>query len=78
MIIVETVSMFKMVYAVDTENEDWAKDSVVCLKDREEEIAQEWLGETIVSARKVTRKQAQKLVDNGGATLDQLLIRIDD
>lgn len=73
--LVETISMFKMAYLVETSNEEWAKDSVTCLKDGDEEIKQEHLDEIIVSVRPVKKKEALKLADDPNL-LDQLTIKV--
>lgn len=63
---VETISMFRMRYLVDTSCPSYAEDYVVS-QDLEDEFTQKHLDEVIVSTREVTRAEAEStyLVDNG-------------
>lgn len=65
---VETISMFRMRYLVDTSCPSYAEDYVVS-QDLEDEFTQKHLDEVIVSTREVTREEAERiyLADNGFA-----------
>ena len=65
---VETISMFRMRYLVDTSCPSYAEDSVVS-QDLEDEFTQKHLDEVIVSTREVTKEEAERiyLADNGFA-----------
>lgn len=62
-VMVETVSMFRMRYMVEVPKgkKEYALDTVVC--NEAKEFSQEHLGETIVSHRVVTKKEALKICD---------------
>jgi len=59
--LVEALSQYRMVYVVDTEKAEWAKDSVAA--EEVQEFGQDWLGETIVSAREVDDDEAIRVHD---------------
>jgi hypothetical protein len=50
-----------MVYVIDTEKAEWAKDSVVC--EEVQEFGQQWLGETIVSSREINDDEVIRVHD---------------
>lgn len=69
-VLVETVSMFRHRYMVEVpvgtddygnDKKDWALDTVTC--NDAKEFSQEHLGETIVSHRVVSKKEALALCD---------------
>ena len=59
--LVEALSQYRMVYVVDTEKAEWAMDSVAA--EEVQEFGQQWLGETIVSAREVDEDEAIRVHD---------------
>jgi len=77
--LVEALSQYRMVYVVDTENAEWAKDSVAA--EEVQEFGQDWLGETIVSAREIDDDEAIRVHDElndylKGWTREQKLARV--
>lgn len=68
-VLVETVSTFRMTYAIEVPEgkADWALDEVTM--DAAKEMAQEHLGEQIFSYRTVTKKQYLKEFDARNAYL---------
>jgi hypothetical protein len=59
--IVECISMFRIRYVIDTDNDDWAGDTVVMEEARE--FSQHHLGEQIVSIRTIDREEYLRLFD---------------
>lgn len=59
--LVEALSQYRMVYVIDTEKAEWAKDSVVC--EEVQEFGQQWLGETIVSSREINDDEVIRVHD---------------
>lgn len=68
-VLVETVSMFRMRYAVRVPKgkSEWALDTVTC--DEAKELSQEHLTETIVSHRVITEKEYLDIYDDDNAYL---------
>jgi hypothetical protein len=63
LVLVETVVMMRMRYVVETPDghPEYALDAVAC--DEATEVSQEFLDETIVSHRKISKKKFIKLFD---------------
>jgi hypothetical protein len=70
LVLVETISQFRMRYVVEVpvgidqygnDKTLWALDTVTCEEARE--FSQEFIGETIVSHRSVSQKEALKIFD---------------
>lgn len=59
--LVETVSMFRIRYAVEAECADYAKDTVTC--NEAQELSQLHLDEIITSAREITDAEYLKIFD---------------
>ncbi len=59
--LVEALSQYRMVYVIDTENAEWAKDSVAA--EEVHEFGQDWLGEMIISAREIDDDEAIRVHD---------------
>lgn len=68
-VLVETVSMFRMRYAVRVPKgkSEWALDTVTC--DNANELSQEHLTETIVSHRVISEKEYLEIYDKDNAYL---------
>lgn len=68
-VLVETVSMFRMRYAVRVPKgkSEWALDTVTC--DNAKEVSQEHLTETIVSHRVISEKEYLEIYDKDNAYL---------
>lgn len=69
-VLVETVSIFRMRYAVSIPEDapiEWASDTVVC--NEAAELSQEHLDETIVSSRVITDKEYIDIFDQDNAYL---------
>lgn len=68
-VLVETISMFRMRYAVRVPKgkSEWALDTVTC--DEAKELSQEHLTETIVSHRVITEKEYLDIYDDDNAYL---------
>ena len=64
LVLVETVSLFRMRYVVEVPagNKEYALDTVVC--NEAKEFSQKYLDETIVSHRVISKEEALKLVDH--------------
>lgn len=62
-VLVECISTYRMRYVVEvpSDHPEYALDTVVCQEAKE--FSQEWLGETIVSHRQLTREQVIELCD---------------
>ena len=62
-VLVETVEMFRMRYCVEVPagKKEYALDTVTMREAKE--FSQEWKGETIISSRVVTEKEALKIYD---------------
>lgn len=70
--LVETVSMYRMRYVIDTENEDWAKDEVTMDHNGKlKEFSQLHLGDTISSVREITEDEYINLFDKDNAYLSE-------
>lgn len=63
LVLVECVSLYRMRYVVEVPKgkSDWALDTVTM--EEAKEFSQEWLGETIVSHRVVTKNEVLNLCD---------------
>jgi hypothetical protein len=59
--LVECISTFRMRYVIDTDNDDWAGDTVTMEEARE--FSQLHLGEQIVSIRTIDREEYLRLFD---------------
>ena len=59
--LVETVTMFRHYYVVDAKEADHAGDTIVMQE--AEEFDQQYLGETIVSTREITKKEFFQMAD---------------
>ena len=59
--IVEALSLFRIVYAIDTDKKDWAEDTVAM--EEVEEFGQMHLGEMIVSSREVDDDELIRIHD---------------
>lgn len=57
MYLVDTVSMFRIRYVVDTDNPDYAADAVAMMEDGFKEFSQKHLGETITSVRPIDTEE---------------------
>lgn len=68
--IVETVSLFRLRYIVEAENEGKAK-TIVGLEEAKE-FSQKWIGEEIVSSRKITDDEICTLFREDHPYLDHL------
>lgn len=73
MILVETISVFRMRYLVDESNHDYAKDTVLC--NTGTEFTQKHLDEIITSTREVTLDEAKRIYaeDNSHPLSEELL-----
>jgi hypothetical protein len=60
--LVDCISTFRMRYVIDTDNDDWAGDTVVMEEARE--FSQLHLGEQIVSIRTINREEYLRLFDD--------------
>lgn len=62
-VLVECISTYRMRYVVEvpSDHPEYALDTVVCQEAKE--FSQEWLGETIVSHRQLTRQEVLDLCD---------------
>jgi hypothetical protein len=59
--LVDCISTFRMRYVIDTDNDDWAGDTVTMEEARE--FSQLHLGEQIVSIRTIDREEYLRLFD---------------
>jgi hypothetical protein len=59
--IVEALSQFRIVYAIDTDKKEWAEDTVTM--EEAEEFGQMHLGEMIVSSREVDDDELIRIHD---------------
>lgn len=59
--LVETVSIFRMRYVIDTDNDDYAADTVVM--EEAKEFSQHHVDECISSIRTITREEYLELFD---------------
>lgn len=57
MYLVDTVSMFRMRYVVDTDNPDYAADAVVMMEDGFKEFSQKHIDEVITSVRPIDTEE---------------------
>jgi len=75
--LVETVTMFRHYYVVDAKEADHAGDTVVMQE--AEEFDQQYLGETIVSTREITKKEFFQMADTAmnGHLGEKIIHRID-
>lgn len=71
-VLVETISQHRMRYVIEVPDDhndgehpctarQWAEDSVTC--EEMKEFSQEWIGESILSSRELTREQVLELVN---------------
>ena len=67
-VLVETVELFRMRYCVEVPagKKEYALDTVTMREAKE--FSQEWKGETIISSRVVTEKEALKIYDEDNAS----------
>jgi hypothetical protein len=73
-ILVETISMHKMRYLIDCENEEHAMDTVVC-EDKLEAFHQEHIGENIFSTWVLSEEEVDSiLADSDSAHLGRKMI----
>lgn len=74
MILVETISVFRMRYLVDESNHDYAKDTVLC-NACVPEFTQKHIDEIITSTREVTLDEAKRIYaeDNSHPLSEELL-----
>lgn len=61
LILVETISQYRMRYAVLADEEGHACDEVVM--ERAPELSQEWLGESIISSREIDNAEYLRIFD---------------
>jgi hypothetical protein len=61
-ILVETISMHKMQYLIDCDNEEHAMDTVVCQEDGLEAFHQEHIGENIFSTWVLSDEEADSVI----------------
>ena len=61
MILVDCISTFRIRYVIDTDNIEWAEDTVVM--EEAKEFSQLHLGEQIVSSRAITKEEYLTLFD---------------
>ena len=61
-ILVETISMHKMQYLIDCENEEHAMDTVVCEEDNLEAFHQEHIGENIFSTWVLSEEEVDNII----------------
>ena len=61
MILVDCISTFRIRYVIDTDNIEWAEDTVVM--EEAKEFSQLHLGEQIVSSRAITKEEYLRLFD---------------
>ena len=61
MILVDCISTFRIRYVIDTDNTEWAEDTVVM--EEAQEFSQLHLGEQIVSSRAITKEEYLTLFD---------------
>jgi hypothetical protein len=67
--LVETVSIFRIRYVVDTENAEYAQDTVVM--NEAEEFGQKHIGENIIGCREVSDDEIPKLFFEDHPYLEQ-------
>lgn len=62
-VLVETIETFRQRYVIPTPlgHDEWALDTVAC--EEGTEFSQEYLGETIVTHRRITKNEALRLCD---------------
>lgn len=59
--LVETLTQYRIVYVVETENKEWAEETVWL--DEAEEFGQTYLGEIVVSSREVDDDECIRVHD---------------
>ena len=67
--LVECISTFRIRYVVDTDNEEWAEDTVVM--EEAKEFSQLHLGEQIVSTRTINKEEYLRLFDEDNEYLSE-------
>lgn len=66
--LVETISIFRMRYVIDTDNDDWAADTVTM--EEAKEFSQKHIDEVITSIRTVDESEVLRLFDEDNEYLD--------
>ena len=69
MILVDCISTFRIRYVIDTDNIEWAEDTVVM--EEAKEFSQLHLGEQIVSSRAITKEEYLTLFDEDNEYLSE-------
>ena len=69
MILVDCISTFRIRYVIDTDNIEWAEDTVVM--EEAKEFSQLHLGEQIVSSRVITKEEYLTLFDEDNEYLSE-------
>ena len=67
--LVECISTFRIRYVIDTDNEEWAEDTVVM--EEAKEFSQLHLGEQIVSTRTISKEEYLRLFDEDNEYLSE-------
>ena len=67
--LVECISTFRIRYVIDTDNTEWAEDTVVMEEARE--FSQLHLGEQIVSTRTISKEEYLRLFDEDNEYLSE-------
>jgi len=66
--LVETISVFRLRYVIDTDNDDWAGDTVVMCEAKE--FSQKHISEEIVSIRTIDDDECLRLFDEDNEYLE--------
>ena len=67
--LVECISTFRIRYVIDTDNTEWAEDTVVM--EEAKEFSQLHLGEQIVSTRTINKEEYLRLFDEDNEYLSE-------
>ena len=67
--LVECISTFRIRYVIDTDNEEWAEDTVTM--EEAKEFSQLHLGEQIVSTRTISKEEYLRLFDEDNEYLSE-------
>ena len=67
--LVDCISSFRIRYVVDTDNDEWAEDTVVM--EEAKEFSQLHLGEQIVSTRTISKEEYLRLFDEDNEYLSE-------
>ena len=67
--LVECISTFRIRYVIDTDNTEWAEDTVVM--EEAKEFSQLHLGEQIVSTRTISKEEYLRLFDEDNEYLSE-------